>query len=165
MKVKVELQNRVGGELPNQKVLTQIAKWTLEELNQIDANIYVTAFYVDDKQIREVNKQYRNKDKATDVISFRMIDNPRFLMLNKQNFPLEYDGNLHAIYLGEIFICKQVADAQAPEYGNTLNREIAELFCHGMFHILGFDHETEKDRKVMKKHEEAVCKKIEGLVK
>ena len=165
MKVKVNLTNELDENLLSEKVLTQIAKWALTEINQFDANVVVSAFFVDEQKIYEINKKYRGKEKATDVISFRLVDNPDFLQLNKQNFPLEYDGNLKAIYLGEIFICKQVAQSQAPSYGNSLEKEIAELFCHGMFHILGFDHETEDDRKVMKQHEVEVCKKIDGLVK
>lgn len=165
LKVKVNLTNELNENLLPEKVLLQIAKWALKEIGQTDANVVVSAFFVDENKIYEINKNYRGKEKPTDVISFRLVDNPNFLQLNKQNFPIEYDGNLKAIYLGEIFICKNVAMEQAPSYGNSLQKELAELFCHGMFHILGFDHENEKDKKIMKQHEMAVCKKIDDLVK
>ncbi|MCL2845335.1 MAG: rRNA maturation RNase YbeY [Chitinivibrionia bacterium] len=82
--------------------------------------------------IKRLNRDYRKKDRITDVLSFRFN---------------EFD------YLGEIYICVQRADEQRKEYVLTLDEELQRLFVHGLFHLLGFDHETEDERKEMERCE------------
>lgn len=164
MKVKITVKNEVEKVLPESKILTKIAKLVLKECNQNKAKISVTVFYVDENNIQKINKQYRNKDKPTDVISFRMVDNPNFLELIKKNFPVEFDPASKTIYLGEIFICQEVAKKQAGEWGNSEQREIVELFCHGMLHILGYDHEKEDEMLVMRELEHNICAKLDKFV-
>ena len=163
--MKVIVTNQTDAILPTSKVLKKIAKFILKEQNQPRYKISVGVFYVDEKRIHEINKEYRNKDKPTDVISFRMIDNPEFLKLNKKNFPLDYDKGNKTIYLGEIFICESVAKEQAKEWKHSQYREVVELFCHGMLHLLGYDHEEEEDLKTMREHEQIICENLDRLLK
>jgi probable rRNA maturation factor len=81
-----------------------------------------------DRTIRRLNSMFRNRNRPTDVLSFN------------------YDEN---DLLGEIYISLQRAKVQAREYKVTYNNEVLRLFVHGMFHLLGFDHTTEKERKNM----------------
>ena len=74
MKVKITVKNEVEKVLPESKILTKIAKLVLKECNQNKAKISVTVFYVDENNIQKINKQYRNKDKPTDIIYFRIVD-------------------------------------------------------------------------------------------
>lgn len=163
--MEVLLTNKTKYNLPCAKILKKIAKQVLKHENQPTKHLSVGVFYVDADEIQKVNNEYRHKDKPTDVITFRMIDNPEHKEINKANFPTEYDEATKSIYLGEIFICVEVAEAQAQEWGHTLNREVAELFVHGMLHILGHDHEQEEERKIMRDSEEYQSKYLDKIIK
>lgn len=113
------------------------------------AEISVT--FVNDAQIRELNKQHRNIDKATDVLSFPLGENG------------EYDVNLEtgAKVLGDIVISMERAVAQAEEYGHQLQREVAFLTVHSMLHLLGYDHVNGGLEAVhMREKEEAVLTQL-----
>ena len=113
------------------------------------AEISVT--FVDDEKIHELNKQYRNMDKSTDVLSFPMGENG------------EYDVNLDtgAKVLGDIIISIEHAYAQAEKYGHTLQREIGFLTVHSLLHLLGYDHENGGLEAVkMREKEEAVLTRV-----
>lgn len=90
---------------------------------------------VDAKAIKTINKDYRHIDKATDVISFAMLDEPAL--------PSE------ATILGDIFINVEAVVSQALDYGHSEKREIGFLFAHGLLHLLGYDHLNKDDEKVM----------------
>lgn len=90
--------------------------------------------FVDEETIQELNKNYRNIDKITDVISFANIDDT---------------NNTDVKSLGEIFICINKAKEQAKEYGHSLAREMAFLSIHGYLHLCGFDHQTKEEEKIM----------------
>jgi len=158
LKLNLELQNKTNAKFADKKLLTQVGKQVLKIFNQAEACVSLTIFYVDENEIKQINKNYRNIDKITDVISFRLIDNPKNLPITKENFLLDYDEASKTIYLGEIFICEQVATKQASEFENTPFREALELFIHGFLHILGCDHHEEKETLIMKNYEEQMIK-------
>ena len=162
MKINLCLKNETNSSLADEKLLTKIAKQVLKNFNQQKAQISLTVFYVDTQKIKEINSEYRDKDKETDVISFRYVDNPQNLPLDKKNFSLEFDKSTKTIYLGEIFVCETVAKTQAAEFGNSTFREGLELFIHGFLHLLGCDHHKEEETAFMKAQEE---KMIEYLNK
>ena len=93
---------------------------------------------VDNKTIHKINREYRNVDRPTDVISFAFLDDQK---------EKELKGG--PINLGQIIISFEKAEGQAKEYGHSLKREMVFLFVHGMLHLLGYDHMNEKDEKVM----------------
>ena len=154
MKLKIELQNKTNCNFADEKLLTKIGKQVLKVFGQTNAQVTLTVFYVDEKEIKEINKEYRQKNKETDVISFRLVDNKENLPLTKENFPFDFDKASKTIYLGEIFICEQVANNQSKDFSNSPFREACELFVHGFLHILGCDHHEEEETKIMKNHEE-----------
>lgn len=90
----------------------------------------VNVTFVDDAQIKELNGQYRNKEAATDVLSFPMGESGKF----------DINPDTGAYVLGDIVISLQHAAAQARKYGHSLQREVAFLTVHSMLHILGYDH-------------------------
>ncbi|MBQ7603216.1 MAG: rRNA maturation RNase YbeY [Clostridia bacterium] len=163
--MKVILTNKTQSILPNAKTLQKVGKYILKEQRQPTWHISVGVFFVGADEMQEINNTHRHVDKPTDVISFRLIDNPEFKKLNRKNFPLDYDKANHTIYIGEIFICDEIAREQAKEWGHTMYREAVELFCHGMLHVLGYDHEQDQDRKIMKEHEETICAQLDKLLK
>ena len=99
-------------------------------------NATLSLVFVDNETIREINKNYRGKDSITDVISFAFEDNG-ILEYNKIRF------------LGEIYVCIPRMIEQANSYGHSETRELAFLVCHGLLHLLGYDHMEKEDEKVM----------------
>lgn len=93
---------------------------------------------VDNKKIHKINREFRNVDRPTDVISFAFLDDKR---------EKELKGG--PINLGQIIISFEKAEEQAKEYNHSLKREMVFLFVHGMLHLLGYDHMKEEDEKVM----------------
>ncbi len=121
--------------------LTQ--KVVTAELNR-DAE--VSLVFVDDKRIQELNRDYREKDTPTDVLSFPMYEfsQPGYLQGVEEE----------TLLLGDIVISLDTAIRQADEYGHPLQREISFLFLHGLLHLLGYDHLQEEDRVQMRDREE-----------
>ena len=91
---------------------------------------------VDKEEIHKLNKEYRNVDRPTDVISFALEDNSTF-------------QNPVARMLGDIYICIPIAYEQAQNYGHSNIREVCFLATHGILHLLGYDHMKESDEKIM----------------
>lgn len=92
--------------------------------------------FVSNEEIHKINKEYRNTDRVTDVISFALEDNPDIVY---KDFRL----------LGDIYIAIDVAYDQAIEYNHSREREVCFLATHGLLHLLGYDHMTEEDEKEM----------------
>jgi len=101
------------------------------------SNSYFNIIFVDNNKIKELNTNYRNINKETDVISFALEDE------KKENFFLDRR------MLGDIYISVDKAKSQAKEYGHSLTREISFLAVHGLLHLLGYDHMKKEDEKVM----------------
>lgn len=93
---------------------------------------------VNNEQIHEINRDYRNVDRPTDVISFAFLD---------EESERELKGG--PISLGQIIISFEKAEEQANEYGHSLLREMSFLFTHGMLHLLGYDHMKKEDEVIM----------------
>ena len=101
---------------------------------KIEDDVELSCIIVDDERIHQINKEYRNIDRSTDVISFALEDN------DVAGMPRS---------LGDIFISYHHACIQAEEYQHTLKREMCFLFTHGLLHLLGYDHMNEEDEKEM----------------
>ena len=122
----------------------------------LKGNAHLELVFVDSEEIKTLNKNTRNKDSVTDVLSFPFLSNPSTtIAFNKKNYPLDYDQD-NGVFLGSIVICKEVATAQAQEFGHSIKRETDYLFVHGLLHLLGFDHECEEDKKTMREKEEKI---------
>lgn len=118
-----------------------ICKFTCKKLNVINPLFNITI--VDKERIQEINREYRNKDSVTDVISFAFEEYQDF----------KYDD---IRFLGEIYICYERCKEQAEEYGHSIQRELCYLSVHGLLHLLGYDHIKEEDKKVMRALEEEI---------
>lgn len=102
----------------------------------------IELMFVGNKKIQELNQQFRDKDAATDVLSFPLIFDGEDV-----NFPPDFGQE--TFELGEIVISLEKAKEQALDFGHSLDREIAFLFVHGVLHVLGFDHITKAQEKDM----------------
>lgn len=114
----------------------------------LDLEYEVSISLVDNREIRELNREYRGVDKETDVLSF----------------PMEDDFGLDVALLGDIIISVEKALEQSEEYGHSLERELAYLACHSMFHLLGYDHMDENEKVEMRNKEKEVMKNL-GIFK
>lgn len=99
-------------------------------------NVVFNVIFVDEQTIQKINKEYRNIDRVTDVISFALEEG--------ESINFEF-GRL----LGDIYICVQRMKDQAKEYGHSELREMGFLTVHGLLHLLGYDHMTKEEEKIM----------------
>ena len=151
MKAKVEIRN-------NQKAV-RLATGTNDLIRRacmavlgaesFREDALISVCFVDDAQIQDLNRTYRNKDVATDVLSFPTSDCG------------DYDTDPGTGYsiLGDIVISAECVQRQAEEYGHSLRREFAFLTVHSCLHLLGYDHET-GDERVMREKEEMILKTL-----
>ena len=119
----------------------------LEELESERCEISVT--FVDMDEIHQLNREYREVDKPTDVLSF-----PQFYDLEEE-IP-----EVGEICLGDVVICKDKAAEQAEEFGHSFEREIIYLFVHSVLHLLGYDHMEEDEKACMRAREEEIMEHL-----
>lgn len=114
------------------------------EMENVTADLEISVLLVDNAGIREINREHRQLDRPTDVLSF-----PQF------NSKDELVG-AHYAALGDIVLSLERAGEQAEEYGHSLEREIGFLTVHSVLHLLGYDHDTEERTKEMQAREKAI---------
>lgn len=138
-----------------QKTIEDVVLATLEyEECEFDTEVSVTI--VDNDAIREINRQQRNIDKSTDVLSFPML----YFDENGDIIDSDFDIDGDMVILGDIVISAERAIEQAEEFGHSFRREIAFLTVHSMLHLLGYDHidSPEGERIMFSKQEEILNK-------
>lgn len=128
----------------DQELVRDVLKFAGNHL-QLPSNSELSLTFVDNERIQEINRDYREKDTATDVISFALNDEsdddlPLNLGSMGEDFPLN---------LGDIIISTGKAQEQAESYGHTFQRELGFLALHGFLHLNGYDHMTPEDEKEM----------------
>lgn len=112
-----------------------------------DYNLSVSL--IDDHTIQKLNKEYRNIDKKTDVISFAMLDSEDIVKVEESSLDL-----------GDIFISVETAQEQADNLNQSLKREILFLFIHGLLHLLGFDHQSKEEEQTMFKLQREILHEV-----
>ncbi len=128
------------------KIVEKVAKKCFEVEGLEKKNLYLSVILTNPKNIRITNKTYRNIDKETDVLSFPMFEKDEIEKLNG-DFPEA---------LGDIMISIDRVKEQAIEYGHSFERELSYMVVHGFYHLMGYDHMEESDKKVMREKEENV---------
>lgn len=131
--------------------LIEICTAAALEEEGIDDTAEVSVTLVDNEGIRELNREHRDIDRETDVLSFPLGDDDGY----------EVDPDNDAIMLGDIVISLEKAAQQAEEYGHSYRREVAFLITHSLFHLLGYDHvNSEEEEKIMFGKQEKVLDKL-----
>ena len=126
--------------------LKSVVRRAIEATLRYEDIIYgaeISVTFCDNEYIKKLNSEFRNKDSATDVLSFPMYD-----FEEEEDLPLNPDGS---VSLGDIVVSLERAAEQAKEIGNSFEREVAFLVIHSTLHLLGYDHERSAD------DEEAQC--------
>lgn len=122
--------------------MTELLQFSADKL-AIPESAEISITVVDNPKIREINREYRNKDAVTDVISFALEDDDDIFMT------LEMEEDEIPRDLGDIFLSYDKAVEQAEDYGHSVDRELGFLLVHGFLHLNGYDHMTETDEKEM----------------
>lgn len=141
-------QDKIKLEYDIERIIENVVKEVLNlEEESLDCEVSVS--FVDNTEIRELNREYRSMDKETDVLSFPMED----------DFFLE-----GPTLLGDIIISLEKALEQSEDFGHSLDREIAYLTAHSMLHLLGYDHMEEDEKAIMRTKEKEIMKRL-GIFK
>ena len=128
--------------------------------------LYAFIQVVGDDEIQVINREQRNKDASTDVLSFPTVNYPAGKTAGacEKLLRREYDPEIGACVIGDIVISMDHVKAQAQEYGHSVQRESGYLITHGLFHLMGYDHMTDTDKPVMRAMEEKALRAI-GLTR
>lgn len=151
-------QNNVHVDDALLKAIDDTINYTLKDQN-VSYECDVSVLLVDNETIRDINRDNRNIDKETDVLSFPMIEYEegktyKDLYANHK-FGVEYfDGD--ALVLGDVVLSMEKALEQAEEFGHSVKREVCYLVVHSVLHLLGYDHMDEKDKIRMRAEEEKI---------
>ncbi len=125
-----------------------------EEEKIEDSKLYITVTFTNPENIQKINKEYRNIDKATDVLSFPMFEKKE--LENK----IQEKDFVHEDILGDIVISIEKVKEQAKEYGHSFERELSYMLVHGFYHLMGYDHIEEEDKKEMRQKEEKILEQL-----
>ncbi len=146
--IKEDFQNKINTDIL-EKIILKIIQNEKTEARNFIVNLTIT----DNKTIQEINFKYRQIDAPTDVLSFPMLS---FNELDVMFIPPGQPW-----LLGDIVISFEKAQEQSLLYGHSLLREICYLCAHGMLHLLGYDHEEDNEKSIMRKKEEAALQDID----
>jgi metalloprotein, YbeY/UPF0054 family len=149
-------QDKIAIDRKIESIIEKTIKMCMKS-EQLDKNYDVSVLIVDDEEIRSINKEHRNIDKSTDVLSFPMADFKDGQLISDEG---DYDLEMDELILGDIIISAETAKRQAETYGHSFEREMAFLTAHSCFHLLGYDHMEEDEEKVMFKKQEDILKEI-----
>ena len=145
------IDNRSNYELSDE-MKSVFEKVCMESLvyEEFDTDCEISLSLVNDEEIHEINKQFRNIDRPTDVLSF-----PQLTFEEGEEADVNENGE---IVLGDIIISVDKAKEQAGEFGHSMKREMAFLAVHSMLHLMGYDHMVDEERKVMEAKQEEILK-------
>lgn len=138
-----------------EKIINKVLNECFIEENLLHTNMYISITLTNPENIKKINKEHRNIDKETDVLSFPMFEKDEIQAIIKSN---EYEVN---DVLGDIVISIQKVKEQAIEYEHSFERELAYMVTHGFYHLMGYDHIEEQDKIIMRPKEEKVLKRLD----
>lgn len=138
----IEIFNQTEEEIDELETVRKVLDFAVkkENLKNVDFNVII----VGEDYIHELNKNYRNIDRVTDVITFALEDDDTVINASDRRV------------LGDVYICLDRAKSQAIEYQHSFLREICFLAVHGFYHLLGYDHQTKEEEEVMFTKQEEV---------
>ena len=139
-----------------EQIIKKVVKICFEEEKLTKSKLYISIVLTNPENIHNINKQYRNIDKPTDVLSFPMFEKEELEQKIKNN------NFEHEDVLGDIVISIEQVEKQAEEYGHTFEREFSYMIVHGFYHLMGYDHIKEEDKKKMRPKEKKIMKIVNG---
>ncbi len=136
------------------EIIRKVLAECFKEENLENSKLYITITLTTPEKIQEVNKKYRNINKTTDVLSFPLFEKEELEEKIKNNDFIYED------ILGDIIISIDKVKEQAIEYNHSFERELSYMVVHGFYHLMGYDHIKEEDKKEMRPKEEKILNKL-----
>lgn len=135
-------------------IVEKVLKKCFEEEGLIDSKLIMTITFTTPEEIRKINKKYRKIDRATDVLSFPMFERAEL------DEKIKNKDFLYEDVLGDVIISIDKVKEQAEEYGHSFERELSYMLVHGFYHLMGYDHIEEEDKKIMRPKEEKILNEL-----
>ena len=132
------------------KIITKVINQYYKQEKITNPKLYISITITSKENIQKINKQYRNIEKPTDVLSFPMFEK------NEIDQKIKNNNFEHEDVLGDIVISIEQVKKQAVEYGHSFERELSYMMVHGFYHLMGYDHMTEEEKKEMREKEDKV---------
>lgn len=157
MTINIDYEAKIGLDFDYEELSNKVVNACMDyEKCPYEAEVNIL-FTVDD-EVKFINDKFRGIDKATDVLSFPAIEyeKPGDFTHIEENQGLCFHPETGELLLGDIVISVDRAKLQAEEYGHSMEREIAFLIAHSMFHLFGYDHMEDEERAVMEEKQEKV---------
>lgn len=146
-----------------EEILAKVIGETLKQ-EQCPYECEVNLSLTDNEGIRRINREYRDLDVPTDVLSFPMVEYQTPADFSQLDTPtakvMYFNLDTEELLLGDIVISLERAGEQAEEYGHSLERELAFLTVHSVLHLLGYDHMEDGERKVMERKQENILQDL-----
>ena len=133
-----------------EKTVEKVLRKCFEEEGLLNSKLMITITFTTPEEIKKINKKYRKIDKATDVLSFPMFEK------DELDEKIKNKDFLYEDVLGDIIISIEKVKEQAEEYGHSFERELSYMLVHGFYHLMGYDHIEEEDKKMMRPKEEKI---------
>ena len=144
-------------------MIEKVCNYTLKK-EQMNHKYQISLLFVDNEEIRDINNQTRNIDRATDVLSFPMLDYEK----GKVFKDIYINHKFNSIYLddeelvlGDMVLSLERAKEQSIEYNHSYEREVCYLVVHSILHLLGYDHMEEEEKKIMREREEEILNELD----
>lgn len=131
-------------------ILKKVLEYCFIEEKLENKNLYINVVLTNPENIKKINKEYRNIDKETDVLSFPMFEKGE----------LEKRKDLNQDILGDIVISIDRVKKQAIDYGHSFERELSYMAVHGFYHLMGYDHMEEEEKREMRQKEEKILESL-----
>ena len=137
-----------------EEIIKKVIERCYKEENLENSKLFITITLTDPENIQRINKEYRNIDKPTDVLSFPMFEKKE---LDKKIADNDFG---YEDILGDIIISIKRVEEQAEEYGHSFERELSYMVVHGFYHLMGYDHIREEDKIKMRPKEEKILQAL-----
>lgn len=165
MSIFIEKETDIQLDFDYNEIIEKVINYSSDFVGcpyEVEVNVVLS----DNESIHRVNKEFRNIDKATDVLSFPMLEyevegNFDFLEENEDSVSEFFNPESGELILGDIMISFEKVISQAEEYGHSRLRELAFLVAHSMLHLFGYDHIDEEERKVMEEKQNQILNDLE----
>lgn len=145
-----------------EKIIEEVILTALKE-EAVDKACEISVIFVDNDSIKEINKETRNIDRETDVLSFPMLDYPKGKVYKDVYLNYDFDAsffNEGDLVLGDVVLSLEKAKEQSEDFNHSFTRECCYLVVHSILHLLGYDHMEEDEKKIMREREESILGKL-----
>lgn len=151
-------QNKIEVTKELETVIKDVIEYTLKA-EKLFIDNEVSVIFIDNEEIREINKKNRGIDKITDVLSFPMLNYPENKVFKDVYINYKFDeSDLYdeKLVIGDVALSLEKSKQQSEEFGHSFIRECAYLTVHSILHLLGYDHMEETQKNIMRKREEEI---------